>query len=375
MRDVNGVAANEPGTPTRANLPLHDMTGGNAWVPTILSSLYPGETDAAALGAGAARAVSTLQKAAVLGLTYAIEGDSFRAIVTITNRTGHKLPTGYPEGRRMWLHVVARDAGGQVVYESGAYDNATGLLSQTPEPVVYEVKLGISPGLAAAIGRPSGPSFHFALNDTIHKDNRIPPAGFTNAAFAAFGGPPVDPHFAGPGPRYADGQNWDVAEYRLPPNAHSVVAKLYYQSTSKEYVEFLRDRNTTNAAGQTMYDLWAANGRAAPVLMERDSIAMSITAVEGEQAAPTRLAVLRNPFEETLNLRIDLAHPTRVTLQVFDVQGRRVARRDFGMMGGGASRMVWNGRDDRGREVRAGVYWAVVRAGDREWKRQVIRVR
>jgi hypothetical protein len=185
LRDVSGQGCNDPGAPNRADLPLHDMTGGNSWIPPIVASLYPSETDPAALQAGAQRAVSMLQKAAALGMTYAVEGDSFRALVTVTNRTGHKLPTGYPEGRRMWLHVVARDVGGQKVFESGAYDAGTGVLSMTPEPTVYEVKLGVSPGLAGAVGVPSGPSFHFTLNDTIVKDNRIPPVGFTNAAYSS----------------------------------------------------------------------------------------------------------------------------------------------------------------------------------------------
>lgn len=374
MKDVSGMGAAE-GAPVRADLPLHDMTGGNAWIPSIVASLYPGETDASALNASAQRAVSMLQKSAGLGVTYAVEGDSFRALVTVTNRTGHKLPTGYPEGRRMWLHVVARDAQGQKIYESGAYDAATGVLSMTPEPVVYECKLGVSPGLGGAVGVPSGPTFHFTLNDTVVKDNRVPPSGFTNAAFASFGGRPVDPHHAGPEPRYADGQNWDVAEYPLPSNAHSVAVRLLYQTTSKEYVEFLRDENTTNSAGDDFYNLWAANGRGAPVEMERDSIAMTITSVdEGSPITQNRLAVLRNPFERALDLKLDLTRPAAVRLTVYDVHGRQVLDRDYGIQSG-SSRLTWDGRDRRGETVRAGVYWAVVRAGDKEWKRQIVRIR
>ena len=39
----------------------------------------------------------------------------------VMNETGHKLPTGYPDGRRMWLHVRAFDEQRTVVFESGRY--------------------------------------------------------------------------------------------------------------------------------------------------------------------------------------------------------------------------------------------------------------
>ena len=49
------------------------------------------------------------------------------------------------------------------------------------------------------------------------------------------------------------------------------MALLYYQSTSKEYVEFLRDENITNDWGTTLYDLWFANGKSPPVAMVADT--------------------------------------------------------------------------------------------------------
>jgi hypothetical protein len=46
-------------------------------------------------------------------------GSSATFAVVVENLTGHKLPTGYPS-RRVWVHVTARDATGQVLFESGA---------------------------------------------------------------------------------------------------------------------------------------------------------------------------------------------------------------------------------------------------------------
>jgi len=267
MRDVTGKGCNFPEAPTRTDLPLHDMTGGSTWLPGIIAGLYPNlpnEVNAAALQAGADRARYMLQNAATLAATQT--GRTLR--VTVTNQTGHKLPTGYPEGRRMWLNIRFYDADGRLVGESGAYDAATGTLGHDGEARIYESKPGLDELTAPLVGADPGPSFHFVLNNRIFKDNRIPPRGFTNAAFAAFGGSPV-------GHTYADGQYWDEAPYQIPAGAVSVQITLYYQSTSREYVEFLRDENTTNSAGQTLYDLWAANGRCPPELMATTQLALA----------------------------------------------------------------------------------------------------
>jgi hypothetical protein len=343
-------------------------------MPPLVAALYPSETDFATLTASSARATATLQKAAIVGITVGPREGGYRASVTVTNRTGHKLPTGYPEGRRMWLHVVARDEGGSVVYESGAYDPATGVIDADPEPMIYDIHLGISPGLAGALGTGHGASFHFALNDSVYKDNRIPPLGFTNSAFATFGGTHVDP--TRPSPRYSDGQNWDTVGYDLPGSARSVTARLYYQSTSKDYVEFLRDENHTNAAGQTMHDLWSGNGRATPVAMTSDSLWFGPLEAPDAGATALSLAPLRNPFSGALELELRMATAAKVEMEIYDLAGRRLSRRDLVSLGGGRHRLVWyGGRDGDGRDAGTGTFWAAVRVNERMLVKKVVRIR
>lgn len=247
--------------------PTHDMTGGNHFAPLLVQELYPYEADPAALSAGMERSLAMLAKAARLGITAVVQGRQFRVKVRVTNETGHKLPSGNP-ARRMWLNVRAYDTSGVLLFESGVYDPATGVLSHEATLKVYEIRLGISGTWAPFVGLPAGPSFHFALANYISKDNRIPPRGFANSSFEAIQSPPV-------GYRYADGQFWDETEYMVPGATAKLVATLYYQTLSKEYVEFLRDENGTNQWGRTLYDRWAAHGKSSPVAIAADTLPLT----------------------------------------------------------------------------------------------------
>lgn len=235
---------------TTGCLPAHIFVGGNSWVPKIIQDArwrLSSPDDAAALDATALEAQSMLRRAASLELAIADDGDEKLVNVRVINETGHKLPTGYPEGRRMWLNLRAYNADGELIYESGAYDPTTGVLTEDTASKVYEVKQGLTPELAAVVGLEAGPTFHFALNNATIKDNRIPPRGYTVAAFDRPGLRPV-------GAAYADGQYWDDTVYSLPAATARVVATLYYQLASGDYVNFLRDLG--GADGQTLGAIW-----------------------------------------------------------------------------------------------------------------------
>ncbi len=271
MRDVTG----EGGFfgDSRTDLGLHDLTGGNTFVPGILTNMSATVKDSSI-----ARATRMLQLAASMEVTIV---DTIIS-VKVFNETGHKLPSGYPEGRRIWLNLKVYDTTNELMYESGAYDNSTGILTLDEDIKVYEIKPGLSQTIASAVGLTAGPSFHFVLNDTIYSDNRIPPRGFSNSNFEAIQSPPI-------GYTYDDGEYWDETIYNVPQGFDSISVTLYYQTTSKEYIEFLRDNNVTNTKGQELFDLWNSNGKSTPVAMlqqrlNSDGILLSIT-LKGFSAA------------------------------------------------------------------------------------------
>jgi flagellar hook capping protein FlgD len=294
----------------------------------------------------------------------------FGVRVRVTNETAHKLPSGYPEGRRIWLHVRAFNAAGQQIFESGAYDAATGDLTHDSQAKIYHVEPGLSPALAQALGFPAGPSFHFVLNDSVYADNRIPPRGFNNANFAAIQSPPV-------GHAYADGQYWDDTEYILPVLADSVVVSLNYQTLSKEYVTFLRDANTTNAMGQNLYNSWAANGKSAPVVMAQAGVGVHVVTSDA-RGAPAIEASLAgtwpNPFRDGMRITYAVAERGPVQLAVFDVRGRRVRSLVATTQDPGHYEFEWDARDGQGQRLAAGVYFVQYQTGGRTFTKRVMRL-
>ncbi|MCA9933541.1 MAG: hypothetical protein H6662_03750 [Ardenticatenaceae bacterium] len=275
MYTITGIGAQlfgDPAMQIRDDMSVHDMTGGNTWVPQIIplhpvfSATFNNEpVRAEALISGTLRARYMLQHAATVSAT--LHSDTLT--VTVVNETGHKLPTGYPEGRRMWLQVQGYDAAGNLVYESGAYDASTAVLTQDPDLTIYQVEQGLTPALADLLpGLEAGPTFHFALNNVTVNDSRIPPRGYVFADYAALGAAPVTDSQPDP-TMYADGQYWDTAVYTLPSGVVTGRVRLLYQTASKEYIEFLRDNNP-NAGynnGQILYDLWQQTNMSAPEVM------------------------------------------------------------------------------------------------------------
>lgn len=243
----------------------HGAVGGSTWVPDAIMQLW-GQTDVSreALELGKQRARKLLRSAASLELAFPEEG---LARLRITNLTGHKLPTGYPEGRRMWVNVRFVDAAGKLLKESGRYGEEEDTIFGKPVSAptlldpedcrLYECLPAISPARAKEFGKQPGPSFHFVLNDVIALDNRIPPKGFTNAAFAEHQCQPV-------GAEYADGQHWDDVDFALPAGTTTITIRLMYQSVSWEYLKFLVETDQTDDWGRRLYEAWNKTGRCPP---------------------------------------------------------------------------------------------------------------
>jgi hypothetical protein len=319
MRAVTGQGCNK-NPPVRSDLPLHDMTGGNTWAPdAILHQNGQGTlrlggglttTQIDAIKAGKERARQQLQLAASLAVT----GDATTGYrVRVTNLTGHKLVTGYPEGRRMWLNVKWYSGTGALLREDGKYGDLGVQLGGQPLTVktlldldgantkIYEAHygmtkewakqlrdLGYPPDMPLAFDRESGAvtktlgglaaqdtgtyheTFHFVLNNTVVKDNRIPTWGMSYDEARKRNALPVPATQYGSPSGSGTYNYWDEVPLSPPAGAAYADIKLVYQSTSWEYVQFLYLANNRSNAflageGVNLLNTWMATGMAEPV--------------------------------------------------------------------------------------------------------------
>jgi hypothetical protein len=85
-------------------------------------------------------------------------------------------------------------------------------------------------------------------------------------------------------------------------------------------------------------------------------------ATAGEQPAPLtgpadyRVSIYPNPFNPSTTLSYQIPQDATVRLEIYDLIGRKVRSLVDGSKSTGYYRVVWNGRDETGRDVASGVY-------------------
>jgi len=73
---------------------------------------------------------------------------------------------------------------------------------------------------------------------------------------------------------------------------------------------------------------------------------------------PVFYGAVPNPFNPRTELRFTLPGEAKVSLDVYDLRGRRITTLVNGLMSGGPQSVVWNGQNDQGQSVSSGRYYA-----------------
>ncbi|MBL4682978.1 MAG: hypothetical protein JKY37_00190 [Nannocystaceae bacterium] len=251
----------------------HDLVGANRFVVQLLQEEYGSSGTNAIADAFFETTLESMGAFLPTAASLAVDGPSDVDLsdglaglaVTVTNNSGHKLPSGYSEGRVMWLEVVA-EYGGEVVASSGAWDGRGGI-QQDAQLRTYQ-----------AIGEDfaDGTTFHLLRNNHWVVDSRIPPLGLLPDL-------QTDPV----GDRYTlqgDGTwpNFDQHTYAFDGLADivdvtpadgtddllTVTVRLRYLINTPEYIDFLGDEGLAAGADvATLFDL--AGGAPAMTITEQ----------------------------------------------------------------------------------------------------------
>ena len=162
----------------------------------------------------------------------------------------------------------------------------------------------------------------------------------------------------------------------LPPEAVFFEAILYYQGTTKEYVEFLRDENVTNSAGIDFYNAWAAHGKAAPVPMVTGYTNLVLDPTGLGQSPVAKTALFQNspnPFNPTTSIRYSLKERQQVSIRIYDVSGQLVRTLVNEERPAGVQEVYWHSLNDHGARVASGVYFIEMRSNSfREIRKAVL---
>jgi len=264
----------------------HDLVGANRFMLSLLQGLYgemgTNEVDDFFYEISIASTDALLATAATLEVTAPAEVDLGAGLdgieVVVTNQTGHKLPTGYSEGRVMWIQMIAR-YDGNVVWSSGAWTQGTGY-EEDPQLRTYR---------ATAEDYADGTVFHLLRNNHWVEDTRIPPAGLRpDVQTDPVGGrytlqddgtwPSFDTvqYVFGGSPDIVDATPADIEDDVL-----TLETQLLYVINTPEYVQFLADDNTINDAGDEVLTLFEDAGGAVPVVLASQTVEIPIVGFGG----------------------------------------------------------------------------------------------
>ncbi|GJM44579.1 MAG: hypothetical protein DHS20C21_14210 [Gemmatimonadota bacterium] len=101
----------------------------------------------------------------------------------------------------------------------------------------------------------------------------------------------------------------------------------------------------------------------------------AVSAPVGLAGAPSLEVVpAPNPFVGSTVLALSLAESRSVTLEIFDVAGRRVRALAGGRTSAGTHVQGWDGRDDAGLPVVAGIYFVRLSAGDQQRTVKIVKL-
>lgn len=331
IQDSIIISADPPGLQRRSPYGLHQLVGGNTFMLKMLQE----NLNALGITATVTQFDSTIARTERLlryqtmdiELTEAARtSDTVFYDLKLTNKAGHKFPSGYPS-RRAFVEFVVMNSTLDTLFRSGIMDynyevsghNANyephyNMINQPDQAQIYEMVMAdVNGNKTTVLERAKEPL----------KDNRIPPAGFTTTHFTydttkIAGNALSDADFNIENSQ--EGSGADVVHYHVPLNGYSgtlnVTARVYYQPVPPKWNEEMFTYNSTEIdAFRNLYQ--GADGT--PSLVAETALGDIAT---GIVAPKLQVQVYPNPFSDFVIVQYQSKDELDFTL--YDMGGKLI---------------------------------------------------
>lgn len=256
--------------------------------------------------------------------------DSVFYDLKLTNRAGHKFPSGYPS-RRIFVEFVLRDANGDTLFQSGVlgsnyevkgqdpgYEPHHNLINDPGQAQIYEfIMADVNGNVTTTLERAA----------THLKDNRLVPQGFLSThpnypdTTEIAGSAETDPDFNRNGS--TEGTGSDIVHYHIPLAGYSgnlqVSARVWYQTVRPGWLDETFSHNSPDI---DQFRRWY-NASDKSVVLVGELLTQDVLIGTSTPSEPS-LLVYPNP---TTDGWVKMMLPRDVqgaTISVYTLEGKRV---------------------------------------------------
>lgn len=246
--------------------------------------------------------------------------------LTLKNKTGHKLPTGFPS-RRMWIHFYAINETGDTIFESGKFDSQGDFLTKSGFEIHHDIISNEEDVqiYEAVLGNTLNEVTTILLEASQYlKDNRLPPVGFINgqlydSLIAITGKAKEDDNF-NKNSSGVEGSGSDQISYKFPfaGNTLKYGFEICYQSIKPDYINHLSE-SSSEESKQFIQMFDSKNLPKTEIILREEHIYSSANIRE---AKTSQWKVFPNPIRGELNIEGITHWP--ISYSIYNLNGKLI---------------------------------------------------
>lgn len=290
--------------------------------------------------------------------------------VNITNKAGHKFPSGYPS-RRAVLQLVMTDNTNDTIFQSGIFDEEFRVIGESAQFEMHHDVISqenITQIYEMVMGDVNG-QFTSSLQRAaiLLKDNRLPPDGFTVTApmydtVAISADALADDNFNKI--NGVEGSGADKIHFRIPVSGLNgtikTTARLFYQAVPPKWLD---EMFAFNSAPIDTFRTMFLNADQNPVLVASDSLTDIISAIPGSPGSQNAIRIWPALVHDGIvNVEVRNHHGAEL-IEVYNAAGSLVL-----------SKQLYNSRKTEKLflPVKQGTYFIKVRSGKQSQVKKII---